>query len=47
MRYRIKRNTGLLQYPYSIVDKETGHTIDSTITFIGALIVAWKKSKQY
>lgn len=42
MNYIIERNNGLLQYRYSVVDKESGHVKDNTSTFIGALVILVK-----
>jgi len=42
VKYKITKNYGLLQYPYSVINKENGHTIDNCITFIGAIVLLCK-----
>lgn len=43
--YIIKRNGGLLQYPYSVW--RNGHAVDSCHTYIGALMIIKKDKKKY
>lgn len=44
--YSLRRNNGLLQYPYSVIHRKTGRVIDNCNTLVGCLVVIYKHKKQ-